>query len=60
MSKFFDALCASLGMKLVTTTEYDSHANGQVARYNHTFVARRHSYINDDQQDWDMLVRPLL
>lgn len=58
-SKFFAALCAFLGTKLITTAEYHSQANGQVERYNRTLVARLRHCIDERQQDWDMFVQPL-
>lgn len=58
-SKFFVALCASMGTKLVTTTENFPHTNGKVGRYNHTSVTRLRHYIDDHKQDWKKFVQPL-
>lgn len=58
-SKFFAALCASLGAKLVTTMECNPQCNRQAERYNRTLVARLRHYIDEHQQVWDIFVQPL-
>lgn len=51
VSESFVALWASMGTKLVMTTEYCHQANGQVERFNMTLVARLRHYIGEHQND---------
>lgn len=56
VSKFFAILYASLGAKLMTTTEYHPQCNGQLERFDNNLVARLRHYSNYYQTDWDMYV----
>ena len=58
-SKFFEAMCTTLGVKHLTTTTYHPQTNGQVERYNRTLVARLRHYVAENQADWDDFVQPL-
>lgn len=50
-SKFFKANCVELGNVPLTTTEYHSHSNGQVERFNSTIASRLHHDNSEHQQD---------
>lgn len=56
-SKFFATLCASPGIKLVTTTEYRLQTNKQVDKHNRTLEPRLRHYIDKHQQDRDLFVQ---
>ena len=59
MSKFFELVCSSLGVKHVATSAYRPQTNGQAERYNRTMVSRLRHYICEHQTDWDDYVQPL-
>jgi hypothetical protein len=52
-AKFFQAVCAELGVKKVFTTAYHPQTNGQVERYNRTILAALRGYVARRQDDWD-------
>jgi transposase InsO family protein len=52
-SKFFQAVCAELGVKKVFTTAYHPQTNGQVERYNRTILSALRGYVARRQDDWD-------
>lgn len=51
VSKLFAVLCEYIDTKLVTTSEYHTQANGKVAGFNKTLVARLQHYIGAHQVD---------
>ena len=52
-SKFFQSVCAYLGIANAFTSTYHPQTNGQVERYNRTVLAMLRSYVNEHQSDWD-------
>jgi Integrase core domain len=52
-AKFFQAVCAELGVKKVFTTASHPQTNGQVERYNHTILSALRGYVARRQDDWD-------
>ena len=58
-AKFFDAVCALLGMQHYLTTVYNPQTNGQTERFNRTLVQRLRNYFKEHQRDWDDYVQPL-
>jgi transposase InsO family protein len=52
-AKYFQAVCAELGVKKVFTTAYHPQTNGQVERYNRTILAALRGYVARRQDDWD-------
>jgi hypothetical protein len=52
-AKFFQAVCAELGVKKVFTTAYRPQTNGQVEIYNRTILAALRGYVSRRQDDWD-------
>ena len=52
-AKFFQAVCAELGVKKVFTTAYHPQTNGQVERYNRTILTALRGYVARRQDDWD-------
>lgn len=56
-AKFLAVLCASIGTKLIPTTEYHAQVNGQVERFYKTLVARLRHHIGKHQTDWDKYVQ---
>jgi hypothetical protein len=52
-AKFFQAVCAELGVKKVFTTAYHPQRNGQVERYNRTILSALLGYVARRQDDWD-------
>lgn len=57
--KFFDAACAALETKLMSTTAYHPQTNGQFERYNMTVVSCLRHYIGEHQDDRTRLSNPL-
>ena len=58
-AKFFDAVCALLGVQYYLTTAYHPQSNGQTERFNHTLVQRLRHYVEEHQRDWDDYVQRL-
>ncbi|CDF38306.1 unnamed protein product [Chondrus crispus] len=58
-AKFFDAVCALLGVRPYLTTAYHPQTNGQTERFNRTLVQRLRHYVEEHQRDWDDYVQPL-
>jgi RNase H-like domain found in reverse transcriptase/Reverse transcriptase (RNA-dependent DNA polymerase)/Integrase zinc binding domain/Integrase core domain/Chromo (CHRromatin Organisation MOdifier) domain/Retroviral aspartyl protease len=52
-AKFFQAVCAELGIKKLFTTAYHPQTNGQVERYNRTLIGTLRGYVSKRQDDWD-------
>jgi hypothetical protein len=52
-AKFFQAVCAELGIQKFFTTAYHPQTNGQVERYNRTILASFRGYVAARQDDWD-------
>lgn len=48
-SKFFSMVCAELGIETLTTSEYNSHCNGQVERFNRTLKSRLVHYVAEHE-----------
>ncbi|CDF32918.1 unnamed protein product [Chondrus crispus] len=58
-AKFFDAVCALLGVRHYLTTAYHPQSNGQTERFNRTLVQRLRHYVEEHQRDWDDYLQPL-
>ncbi|CDF40971.1 unnamed protein product [Chondrus crispus] len=58
-AKFFDAVCALLGICHYLMTAYHQQANGQTERFNKTIVQRLRHYVEEHQRDWDDFPKPL-
>ena len=58
-SKFFQAVCRSLGVNNAFTSAYHPQTNGQAERYNRTLLASLRNYVDDHQSDWDQYAGPL-
>ncbi|CDF40922.1 unnamed protein product [Chondrus crispus] len=58
-AKFFDAVCALLGVRHYLTTAYHPQTNGQTERFNRTLVQRLRHYVAEHQRDWDEYIQPL-
>jgi transposase InsO family protein len=52
-AKFFQAVCAELGVKKLFTSAYHLKTNGQVERYNRTILAALRAYVSKRQDYWD-------
>ena len=52
-AKFFDAVCALLGVRRYLTTAYHPQSNGQTERFNRTLVQRLRHYVEEHQRDCD-------
>lgn len=59
MSKFFIAVCRTLGIETRESTPYHPQTNGQVERYNRTIIKQLRHYVADNPQRWDELL-PIL
>lgn len=59
MSKFFLAVCRSLGIETRESTPYHPQTNGQVERYNRTIIKQIRHYVADNPRRWDELL-PIL
>lgn len=57
LGRLFNAACAALGTRLVTTTTYHSKTNGQTKRYDMTIVSRLCHYIGKHHKKWDTFVQ---
>jgi transposase InsO family protein len=51
-AKFFQAVCAELGIHKVFPTAYHPQTNGQVERYNRTILDSLRGYVAARQDDW--------
>ena len=58
-AKFFDAVCALLGVWNYLTTAYHPQSNGQTERFNRTPLQRLRHYVEEPQRDWDDYGQPL-
>ena len=52
-AKFFDAVCALLGVQQYLTTAYHPQWNGQTERFNRTLVQSLRHYVEGHQREWD-------
>jgi transposase InsO family protein len=52
-AKFFQAVCAELGIQKVFTTAYYPQTKEQVGRYNRTILASLRWYVAARKDDWD-------
>ena len=59
VAKFFEAVCALLGVRHFMTTAYHPQTNGQTERFNRTILDRLRHYVAENQTDWDAYVQPL-
>ena len=48
-AKFFDSVCALLGIRHYLTTAYHPQTNGQTERFNMTIVQRLRYYVEEHQ-----------
>ncbi|CAN8062790.1 unnamed protein product [Agarophyton chilense] len=60
VSKFFSQVCATLGIKYVTTTAYHPQTNDQAERFKCTLLNRLAHYVSEHQLDWDHYIGPLV
>jgi len=51
--EFMYQLCQRLGIQRTLTTSFHPNSNGQVERYNRTFVPMLRSFVNIRGSDWD-------
>ena len=58
-AKFFDAVCALLGVQHYLTTAYHSQPNRQTERFDRTLVQRLRHYVEELQRNWHDYVQPL-
>lgn len=58
--KLLVVLCAAADSKLITSTEYNLQASGQVKRFYKMLVARLRHYINKPQTNRNFFVQPLI
>ena len=58
-AKFFDAVCALLGVRHYLTTAYHPQSNGRTERFNRTLTQRLRNYVEEHQRVWDDYVQPL-
>lgn len=56
--KFFEYLCASMGMKHLRTTEYHPQTNRQGKRFNRTIITRLKDYVAEHQRNCKTYVQP--
>lgn len=59
VSKFFNALCGSSGVKQPTPAAYYPQMKGQTERYNKTIVSRLHPCVNKHHTNWYRFVQTL-
>lgn len=59
-AKFFQAVCAVLGMKQLFTSTYHPQTNGQIERFNRVILERLLHYVNARQDDWDEHLGPIV
>ena len=55
-----DDICKSRGIGHRKTTAYHSQSNGQTERYNQTLCNAIVKYTNNQQNDWDEYIDPIL
>ena len=58
-SRYFQSICAILGVRNLFTTAYHPQTNGQAERFNRTILAGLRQYIAEHQRDWPEYVGPL-
>lgn len=57
--KFFNAVCARLGTKLLTTTDYNPQTNGQTEGHSKTILSQLLHYVSGHQNSWGTIVQLL-
>lgn len=60
VSKFFVAVCSTLGLNNITTIEYHSQTNGQVECISFTLILQQRHFVFEHQTDWDLYLLPLI
>lgn len=58
MSGFCLALCSTLGVIYITTTDYHLQINGQVEHFKSTLISPLRRYVSEYQTDWDTYLMP--
>ena len=53
-SRLFQSVCLEMGTHNLFTSTYHPQTNGQVERFNRTFLSMVRNYINENQTDWDV------
>jgi RNase H-like domain found in reverse transcriptase/Integrase zinc binding domain/Integrase core domain len=56
-SRFFQAVCATVGVEQLFTSTYHPQTNGQVERFNRTVLEKLKHYVTSVQDDWDEQTR---
>jgi transposase InsO family protein len=59
-SRFFQGVCASLGVKQLFTSTHHPQCNGQVERFDSTILRKLAHYVSASQEDWDDHVRGIV
>lgn len=59
-AKFFQAVCAVLGIKQLFTSTYHPQTNGQIERFNRVILERLLHYVGARQDDWDEHLGPIV
>jgi Integrase core domain len=55
VSRFFQAVCATLDVRQLLTSTYHPQTNGQVERFNRTILSSLTHFVAANQNDWDTL-----
>ena len=58
-SRYFQAVCSTLGIRNLFTTAYHPKANGQVERFNRTLLSGIRHYVAEHQRNWHEFIQPL-
>lgn len=53
VSKFFVALCSTLGMNNITSTKYHPQTSGHAELFNSSLILRWCHYVSEYQTDWN-------
>jgi Integrase zinc binding domain/Integrase core domain len=59
-SRFFQSVCAMLGIQQLFTATNRPQTNGQAERFNRTVLGMLCHYVSKNQKNWDELVRALV
>lgn len=60
LTKLFSSVCVVMGVKKLTTAEYQPQTHGQTECYKNTIVSLLRHYISYKQCDWDEYVQTLI